>query len=84
MARITFNYYNSYDDTFLGSASLDYNRTKAKNGFYTRWWRIWKPALAKINKLDKHWVRAKIVMSGHEFLNVQNQNAKRSNNENAK
>lgn len=62
MAKIQFNYYNGFDGSSLGSVTLEYNRYKAKDGYYTRWWRIWKSGLAKIYILDKHWVRAKIVI----------------------
>lgn len=60
--RIVFIYYNAFDGEYLGGADMNYDRNKAINGFYTRWWKKWKPFLANENKIDKHWVRAKIYV----------------------
>lgn len=60
--RIVFIYYNSFTDEYLGGIDMNYDRMKAVNGFYTRWWKKWRPFLATENKIDKHWVRAKIYV----------------------
>jgi len=60
--RIIFIYYNSFTDEYLGGVDMNYDRQKSVNGFYTRWWKKWRPFLANENKIDKHWVRAKIYV----------------------
>lgn len=61
--RITFGFYNSFTNESLGLVVLQYNRTKATNSFYSKFWRKWKLFLANEYKIDKHWVRAKISLS---------------------
>jgi len=61
--RITFQFYNKYFGEDLGSISFPYNRGKAKDGFYTRFWRKWKVGLANLNSVDKHWIRTKIIVT---------------------
>lgn len=58
---ITFEFYNGFDGSSLGSGTLPYDRMKAMNGHYTRLWRKFKPGLAEIFRLDKRHVRVKVT-----------------------
>lgn len=60
METITFDFYNSFTGESLGGRTMPYDRMKAKDGYYTRIWRKFKPGLADIFRLDKHWVRVRI------------------------
>ena len=63
MKRIHLTFYNSFTNQFLGSTEMDWDRIRATNGWYSSFWKNFKIGLANLNKMDKHWVRAKIKWS---------------------
>jgi len=58
--KIFLEYYNSFTNQSLGDVLLNFDRIKSTNGYYSRWWKAWRPFLAKQYNLDIHWVRLRI------------------------
>lgn len=59
---IKFEYYDSFSGESLGSADLFYNRYKALNGYYSKWWKKWKLFLSNEYKVKYCFVRVKITL----------------------
>lgn len=59
-SRIVFEYYNSFTGESLGNSDLVFDRMRSIKKYYSNFWKQQKKFLAEVNKLDKHWVRAKI------------------------
>ena len=63
MRTITFELRNAYFDEPMGSATIPYDRIKASNGHYSKFWKKWREGIGNLYSIDKHWVRAKITVA---------------------
>ena len=66
MKRIHLHFYNSFTNEFLGDVEMNWDRIKAVNGWYSKFWRGMKIGLSNLYKLDKHWVRVKIRINNQK------------------
>lgn len=58
---ITYRFYNSFTNEFLGSFPVVYDRFKATTGYYHKRYLKWKLFLANEDKIEKSKVMAHII-----------------------
>lgn len=61
MKRLNLEFYHSFTNEFFGGTDFPYDKVKSMNGFYSKYWRTMKIGLANIYKVDKRFVRVRIL-----------------------
>ncbi len=60
---LTIVFYNSFTGDEYSKTTMPYDRTKAKNGYYTRYYRIFKREIPNMYGFRASLLKAKIITS---------------------